>query len=543
MQLAAKAVETADRQQRRAFVDLCIKVFDFQQTHDEKDIKAWLDQKGLKVTAKANGWTAVVKLAFASKEANGTWTVSNQQVNKYANVMQYAEKAGIESTKIEEWIGKRTLTELVEDARTVLQENGSSGSKQQEKIEQHLKDLRSKWQPTFAKGLPKQVDPSQFPYQGNPVQILADIDEKGNLKPFSILQADGSKLLNLITPSKSLTPTADDVSQSLAGVVKLFAFADLLPMNLSVQRSVILDIKDDEWRMYVCEPNRWSCPVAVARFGQKHQQLPVGKWFLDSAKQKALSFLLQNFPDDMIDISTSGDYCLIALKDGEDKTLNEYVSEIDEKKKRDWRIKKDKQQTKLENPPEFELPKEIKDNNNTLKLPDASAMDVARLRKNVTWTDTELCVSRNFRKQVAHFCDKEAKQKFYKVRFGVRQTSFFYSHANDALKTIQHDRSAKKELALLFSINKTIIGNAMHALDFVLEAGSCALHASENNTVIRFTGQHNGGEYDIYIPKIGMGDEYEGDEFSKGPWHEEAEEILCPATARVNICLCSWRQR
>jgi len=58
---AAKNADDAKESHRRAFVDLCTKIYNFKKVHSEKEITNWLEAKGLKVTAKANDWTPVVK--------------------------------------------------------------------------------------------------------------------------------------------------------------------------------------------------------------------------------------------------------------------------------------------------------------------------------------------------------------------------------------------------------------------------------------------------------------------------------------------------
>ncbi len=216
---AAKNAEDAKENHRRAFVDLCTKIYLFKNTHGEDEIADWLEAKDLKVTAKANDWTPVVKLAFAVKQADGKWTVSNAQVNKYANVMRYAEATDVNDGEMEGWIGERTLTELISAARLALRDNSDDEEEEpQTKITRYLSQLKETWEPFFEKGLPKAVDLTQAPVQAGKVQIMAEVDDKGNITPLGIMQVDQPKLLSLLAPAKSKTPLADDLSQSISGV-------------------------------------------------------------------------------------------------------------------------------------------------------------------------------------------------------------------------------------------------------------------------------------------------------------------------------------
>lgn len=175
LQEAAKNATNAEKAFKRTFVNLCKKLYTFGKKYElePKKIEAWLDEKGLKVTAKANNWTPVVKLAFAEQKADGTWEVSNQQVNKYANVMRYAET--VTFTSLEDWIGDRTLTELIAAARLANRETSENGEKTEDKIKHHLNVLEAKWEPFFKKGWSK-VDLTEAPVQKGPVQIMANVE-------------------------------------------------------------------------------------------------------------------------------------------------------------------------------------------------------------------------------------------------------------------------------------------------------------------------------------------------------------------------------
>jgi hypothetical protein len=516
LHFAAKNAEDAKENHRRAFVDLCTKIYLFKQAHGEDEIADWLEAKSLKVTAKANDWTPVVKLAFAVKQADGKWTVSNAQVNKYANVMRYAEATEIKEGEMEEWIGERTLTELISAARLALRETGDDDQEEPDvKVNRYIDQLKETWEPFFEKGLPKKVDLTQAPVQAGKVQIMAEVDDKGNIIPLGIMQVDQPKLLSLLAPPKSKTPLADDLSQSISGVKTLYSYADLLPMSANVQRSIILDVAKDKWRIYVCEPNQWSCPIAEAIFAQPHLQIPAGKWFLDSAKQKALSFLLNNFPAEMINVSANKTHCLITIQDSDNKTVEAHIEQINERKKKSWQSAKAKKKTTATEPPTFDWPEGCDDN--VLALPDASGMKVAKLHHDVEWTDTEIAASKQFRNDVAFFCDKQAGDGiFYKVRLGATQMSVFRSHGGDPLTSIKYGKKAKAKLEEFFAINKLVLGRTMHAMNFAIGNAPCQLSISNGKTVLRLSSEHNGGEYNIYIPAVGLGYDYAGDEFSLG---------------------------
>jgi hypothetical protein len=517
LQAAARDVEVARESHRRAFVDLCTKIYIFKHTHNDEKIEEWLAAKGLKVTAKANEWTPVVKLAFAVEQEDKTWTVSNQQVNKYANVMRYAESDSVKD--METWIGDRTLTELLVAARLALKDTSEDAEKSTDKIERYLSDLKQKWEPFFEKGLPKAVDLTQAPVQPGRVQILADVDDKGNITPVGIVQAEQPKLLNLLAPAKAKTPTADDLSQSVWGVKSLFPFADFVWFSSKekIARYIILDVAEDRWRMYVCEPKQWSSPIAEVVIAQPHQQLPVGKWFFDSETQKALRLVLNTFPEDMIAVSSNATHCLITIKDSVHKTVEEHIEEINEKKLKSWRSGKISGKKVPSEPSQFHVPEEFQDNNNTLPLPDASALEVARLHRDVKWLDTGIAASRQFRNEVAAFCDEVIDNKtFYRVRFGATQMSFFFTHGSDAIKSIKYGKKAKDKLEEFFAINKYVLGRAMAAMNFAIGTSPCQLSISDGKSVLRLSAEHNGGTYNIYIPNVGVGNEYDGSEFSRG---------------------------
>jgi hypothetical protein len=513
---AAKHAEDARENHRRAFVDLCTKIYIFKKVHSEKEIADWLEAKGLKVTAKANDWTPVVKLAFAVKQTNGEWTVSNAQVNKYANVMRYAEDSEIAEGELAEWIGERTLTELIGAARLALRDDdGGDDDEPQVKITRYLNQLKETWQPFFEKGLPKAVDLTQAPVQAGKVQIMAEVDDKGNITPLGIMQVDQPKLLSLLAPPKSKTPLANDLRQSIVGVKKLYGFADFLPMSANIQRSIILDVAKDKWRMYVCEPNQWSCPIAEATFAQPHLQLPVGRWFLDSAKQKALSFLLNNFPAKMIAVSADNTHCRITIQDSETKTVEALIEEINERKYKSWQSAKAKKKTTATEPPTYDWPDGCDEN--VLSLPDASAMKVARLHRDVQWMDTGIAASKQFRNDLAHFCDaKTGDATFFRLRIGATQISFLRGHGGDPLDSVKYGKKARDGLEEFFSINKLVLSRAMKAMSFAIGNAPCQLSLSDGKTVLRLSAEHNGGEYNIYIPAIGLGYDYAGDEFSLG---------------------------
>jgi hypothetical protein len=517
LQAAAREVEVARESHRRAFVDLCTKIYVFKHAYDEEKIEEWLAAKGLKVTAKANEWTPVVKLAFAVKQEDKTWTVSNQQVNKYANVMRYAESLRVRD--MEKWISDRTLTELLAAARLALKDAKKDDEKPNDKIERYLNELKQKWESFFEKGMPRAVDLTQAPVQPGRVQILADVDDKGNITPVGIVQAEQPKLLNLLAPAKAKTPTADDLSQSVWGVKALFPFADFVWWSSkdNIARYIILDVAKDKWRMYVCGPKLWSCPIAEAVFAQPHQQLPVGKWFFHSEMQKALRLVLNTFPEDMIAVSSNGTHCLITIKDSVHKTVEAHIEEINEKKVKNWKFLKTSGKKVPRQPSKFNLPAEFRNDSNTLLLPDASGLEVARLHRDVKWLDTGITASRQFRNEVAAFCDEFIENKtFYRVRFGATQMSFFFTHGGDAIKSIKYGKKAKDKLEEYFAINKYVLGRAMAAMNFAIDTSPCQLSISDGKSVLRLSAEHNGGTYNIYIPNVGVGNEYDGAEFSRG---------------------------
>jgi len=287
-------------------------------------------------------------------------------------------------------------------------------------------------------------------------------------------------------------------------------------MSADIERSIILDVAKDKWRMYACVPNIWSSPIAEATFAQPHQQLPVGKWFLDSAKQKALSFLLNNFPAEMVNVSASKTHCLISVQDSAKKTVDAQILEIDERKEKSWRTSKEKGNKVKEKPSKFDWPAEMKNNNNTLLLPDASGMDVAKLHQDVQWIDTEIAVSKQFRESVASFCDVAKAAVIYKARFGVTQMSVFHTHGGDPLEKIKYGKKAKDGLETFFVFDKNDISRAMRAVNFVIGSSPCQLSVSNGDTVLRLSAEQNGGEYNVYIPAGQGGFGYVGNEFSKG---------------------------
>ena len=56
----------------------------------------------------------------------------------------------------------------------------------------------------------------------------------------------------------------------------------------------------------------------------------------------------------------------------------------------------------------------------------------------------------------------------------------------------------------------------MQAMNFAIGNAPCQLSISDGKTVLRMSAEHNGGEYNIYIPAVGLGYDYAGDEFSLG---------------------------
>jgi hypothetical protein len=513
---AAKTAVEARESHRRAFVELCTKIYNFKQVHSSKEITNWLEAKGLKVTAKANDWTPVVKLAFAEKQADGKWAVSNAQVNKYANVMRYVEVSEIAERELAEWINERTLTELIAVARRALRDDEKGDAeKPEDEVAHYLSKLKETWEPFFEKGLPKAIDLKQAPVKAGKVQIMAEVDEKGNITPLGIMQVDEPKLVSLLAPVKSKTPLENDLRQSILGIKKLYAFADLLPMTKDSERSIILDVAKDEWRFYVCEPNKWSCPIAEAIFKRPHLQLPPGKWFLDSVKQKALSFLLNNFSSDMIEVTADNTYCNVMVTDSGLETVEAYIEEINDRKRRSWQSSKAKKKKSATEPSTFEWPDGCE--LNVLPLADATEMKVARLHRDVEWIDTEIAASMQFRNDVAHFCDEKASDAtFFRLRIGAMQISFLRGHGGDPLETIKYGKKAKDGLEEFFAINKLVLSRAMKAMNFAIGNAPCRLSLSDGKTVLRLSAEHNGGAYNIYIPSVGLGFDYSGDEFSLG---------------------------
>jgi hypothetical protein len=162
------------------------------------------------------------------------------------------------------------------------------------------------------------------------------------------------------------------------------------------------------------------------------------------------------------------------------------------------------------------MPKEFQPNN-TLLLPDASTLEVARLHRDVKWLDTGIAASRQFRNEVAAFCDKVIDNKmFYRVRFGATQMSFFFTHGSDAIKSIKYGKKAKDKLEEYFAINKYVLNRAMAAMNFAIDTSPCQLSISDGKSVLRLSAEHNGASYNIYIPNVGVGNEYDGAEFSRG---------------------------
>jgi len=341
------------------------------------------------------------------------------------------------------------------------------------------------------------------------------VDEKGNITPLGIMQVDEPMLLSLLAPPKSKTPLEEDLRQSVLGVKILYEFADLLPMTKDSERSIILDVAKDEWRFYVCEPNKWSCPIAEAIFKRPHLQLPAGKWFLDSAKQKALSFLLNNFPSDMIHVSANNTCCTIKVQDTSMEAVEARIEAINDRKKNIWQSSRAKKKKTATEPPKFVWPDGCQ--SNVLPLPDATEMKVARLHRDVQWMDTEIAASMKFRNDVAHFCDEKASDAtFFRLRIGATQVSFLRGHGGDPLDSIKYGKKAKDGIEEFFAINKLVLSRAMKAMNFAIGNAPCQLSLSDGKTVLRLSAEHNGGAYNIYIPSVGLGFDYSGDEFSLG---------------------------
>lgn len=110
IQEAVETISAAFMKGSKAWCFIASEIYKFALAHDPDAIKAKLDEMELPVKGK-NPWTPAAKLAWAYLD-NGKWTVSDQQVNKYANVCKALDQEGKTAKDCLEYLEQETLTAL-----------------------------------------------------------------------------------------------------------------------------------------------------------------------------------------------------------------------------------------------------------------------------------------------------------------------------------------------------------------------------------------------------------------------------------------------
>ena len=316
-------------------------------------------------------------------------------VNKYSNVLAYAEAKQVKPAEVDGWLGNGTLTDKIQAARLhfgrTISDSGQSET--QKRLTQEIEKIEKTWKPLLSEieGMPSSVDLDNLRAVGiniepGRVEIVAEMDAKGNLIPIGIVQAKDEKLYDLIK-LRAVRETKSRL-HTFGHVKNLYAFANVVPMGAKKPRSLILKCTAEEWMLYAVNPTMISSAIAVARFKSSHADLPEGVWDLTVDDQKALSGFLSIFKAMKWDIRTNqeGD-CEIEIQDGDSKTVDDRIKEINTAKKNAWQAKKDKGEKVSASAPEFTWPDGVI--KQTLTFENATKKNVAHVNKGVVFGKDE----------------------------------------------------------------------------------------------------------------------------------------------------------
>jgi hypothetical protein len=123
----AKDVRQLESSYRKKAYELAAAIYDFGNKHAQSEINSWLKDRGLKVTEKANAWTAAVKLALAYEDAEvGAWIADDAQVGKYAQALEYVESQKV--TDVREWFKTNSIASTLRFARGAISSSGDGAN-------------------------------------------------------------------------------------------------------------------------------------------------------------------------------------------------------------------------------------------------------------------------------------------------------------------------------------------------------------------------------------------------------------------------------
>jgi hypothetical protein len=97
---------------RQNWIDSAVSINTFANKRSLAELTAWLNDKKLKVTEKANKFTAAAKIALA-EEVDGVWVVSDAQASRYSKVCIHLEAHGVATANAASFLAGMTMTSIL----------------------------------------------------------------------------------------------------------------------------------------------------------------------------------------------------------------------------------------------------------------------------------------------------------------------------------------------------------------------------------------------------------------------------------------------
>lgn len=190
--LQDKTITDAVQKVGKAWCSVAASIYKFGQEYDDATMKAHLESMGLKVTDKANKWTAAAKLAWAVKDGK-EWTVSDQQANKYSKVCSAMEAENVKAGQAQKFLEDKTLTDMVERGRSLsfalgFGDEDSAPAQQINKAEAAEEQLRSKRNEVFKAATVSDTDVSlsvnleEAGVDAGKHALLVEVDKNGQVQ-------------------------------------------------------------------------------------------------------------------------------------------------------------------------------------------------------------------------------------------------------------------------------------------------------------------------------------------------------------------------
>ncbi len=88
-------------------------IYAFAKTYTSTSLQKALEERGFKITAKANAFTCAAKLAVMEHDVNGNWIVSDVQASRYSKVCMYLNKSDVTVDAVADHLVGKSLNSII----------------------------------------------------------------------------------------------------------------------------------------------------------------------------------------------------------------------------------------------------------------------------------------------------------------------------------------------------------------------------------------------------------------------------------------------